>query len=96
MNPLKELGSNEGGAVTLLVDNVSTINLAKNSIAHGRSNHIEMRFHYLRELVSEGMLRVEYCRSEGQLTDLLTKGVTYDVFKKLKMNVNMEDLKHLN
>ncbi|XP_058767589.1 secreted RxLR effector protein 161-like [Vicia villosa] len=39
-NLLKELGNNEGEAVTLLVDNVPTINLAKNPIAHGRSNHI--------------------------------------------------------
>ena len=61
MNLLKELGSNEGEATTLLVDNVSAINLAKNSIAHGRSKHIEMRFHYLRELVSEGKLRLGYC-----------------------------------
>ena len=35
MNLLKELSGNEGEATTLLVDNVSAINLAKNPIAHG-------------------------------------------------------------
>lgn len=65
MNLLEELGNSEGETVTLLVDNVSTINLAKNTIAHGMSKHIEMRFHYLRELVNEGRLRLEYCRSEN-------------------------------
>ena len=64
MNLLEKLGSSEGETVTLLVDNVSAINLAKNLIAHWRSKHIEMRFHYLRELVSEGRLRLGYCRSE--------------------------------
>ncbi|XP_058776690.1 secreted RxLR effector protein 161-like [Vicia villosa] len=42
MNLLKELGSNEGEATTLLIDNVSTINHAKNPIAHGKRKHIQM------------------------------------------------------
>lgn len=85
MNLLEEMGNSEGETVTLLVDNVFAINLSKNLIAHGRSKHIEMRFHYLRELVREGRLRLGYCRSKDQL--LLTKGVTNDVFKRLKMSI---------
>ena len=96
MNLLEELGSSEGGAITLLVDNVFAINLAKNLIAHGRSKHIEMRFHYLRELVSDGRLRLGYCRSEDLVVDLLTKGVTNDVFKRLKKSMGMVDLHHVN
>lgn len=38
-----------------MVDNISAINLANNPIANGRSKYIEMRFHYLRELISEKM-----------------------------------------
>lgn len=75
MNLLKQLGISEGEVVTLMVDNVSTINLAKNSIAHRRRKYIEMRFHYLRELVSEGRLGLGYCRSKDQVVDLLTKRV---------------------
>ncbi|XP_058764246.1 uncharacterized protein LOC131637657 [Vicia villosa] len=92
----KEMCSNEGGAVMVLVDNIFAISLAKNSIAHGRSKHIEMRFHYLKELVSEVKLRLRYCRSEDQVGDLLIKGVTNDVFKRLKMSMSMKDLEHLN
>lgn len=69
MNLLEELGSSEGEVVILLVDNVSVVNLAKNSISHGRSKHIEMRFHYLRKLISEGRLRLGYCKSEDQVAD---------------------------
>lgn len=49
--------------------------MVDNLIAHGRIKQIEMKFHYLRELVSEGRLRLGYCRSEDQMADLLTKGV---------------------
>ncbi|XP_050909332.1 secreted RxLR effector protein 161-like [Lathyrus oleraceus] len=42
VNLCKELDSSRNEAVLLLVDNISAINLAKNPIAHGRSQHIEM------------------------------------------------------
>lgn len=89
------MGNNEGEFATLLVDNVSTINLVKNLIAHGRSKHIEMRVHYLRELVSKGMFRLRYYRIKDQVVDFFTKGVKNDVFKRLKMNMDMEDFEHL-
>ena len=95
VNLLRELDSNTRGAVLLLVDNVSAINLAKNPIAHGRSKHIEMRFHYLRDLVSSGQLRLSYCRSEEQVADLLTKAVTNDVFKRLVVRLGMKNIEHL-
>ena len=82
--------------VTLLVDNIFAIILAKNPISHGRRKHIETRFHYLGELFSEGRLRLGYCISEDQVADLLTNGVTNDVFKRLKMRMNIVDLQHLN
>lgn len=42
----------------LLVDNRSATNLAKNPVAHGRSKHIETKFHFLREKVNKGMIEV--------------------------------------
>ncbi|XP_058732610.1 uncharacterized protein LOC131604166 [Vicia villosa] len=93
---VEELSSNESEIVTLFVDNVLAINLDRNPISHGRSKHIEMKFHYLRGLFSEGKLRLRYCRSENQVAHLLTKGVANDVFKSLKMSMCMKDLDHLN
>ncbi|XP_058747204.1 secreted RxLR effector protein 161-like [Vicia villosa] len=75
-NLLKELGSSFDSVVTLLVDNISAINLVKNPIALGRSKHIEMCFYYLRDMVSASYLRLGYCRSEEQVADLLTKAVS--------------------
>lgn len=92
MNLMKELSNKENEVVTLMIDNVSAINFAKNLIAHGRSRHIEMIFHYLRELVSEGKLKLEYSKSEDQVAYLLTKGVSIEVFKRLKKKMSMEDL----
>lgn len=80
MDLMNKLCSKENGVMTLMIYNVSAINLAKNLIAHGRSIHIDMRFHYLIELVSEGKLKLGYCKSEDQVVDLLIKGVTIELF----------------
>lgn len=92
MNLMKELCSEKYEVMTLMINNFSVINLVKNLIVHGRSNHIDMRFHYFRKFVSEGKLKLEYFKSEDQGTDLLTKRVTIEMFKRLKKHMSMEDL----
>lgn len=101
MNLLKELCSEEVEVVTLMVDNVSVIKLIKNPITYmGRSKLIEMRFYYLRELVSEGRLGFGYCKSDDQVgCFFFTKGVSVEVIKRLKKHMGMEVLEvleHMN
>ncbi|KHN10476.1 Copia protein, partial [Glycine soja] len=61
--------------VKLLVDNKSAIDLAKHPNSHGRSKHIETKFHFLREQVSNEKLKIGHCRTEIQLADILTKAL---------------------
>jgi len=61
---MRELEVELNEKVKLLVDNKSTINLAHHPTSHGRSKHIETKFHYIREQVNKGSLEVEYCSSE--------------------------------
>ncbi|XP_047166750.1 secreted RxLR effector protein 161-like [Vigna umbellata] len=68
----------------LLVDNKSAIDLTKHPTSHGRSKHIETRFHYIREQVSNGSLKVVHCRSEDQLADILTKALKGERFLTLR------------
>ncbi|GAU31071.1 hypothetical protein TSUD_322080 [Trifolium subterraneum] len=95
-NLIEEISLVKCNTVTLKVDNVSAINLAKNPIAHGRSKHIEMRFHYLREQVNNGNLALEYCKSEEQVADLFTKAVAVQVFQKLRGLMGMETVANMN
>jgi len=44
---LKELGINQRCKLGLLVGNQSVINLAKHPASHGKSKHIETRFHFI-------------------------------------------------
>ena len=53
-----EMGVNpqEGGTL-LLVDNQSSIKLAKNLVFHKRSKHIAIRFYFIREKVESGEIK---------------------------------------
>jgi len=58
---MKELKCEVKKPPTLKIDKKSTISLAKNPISHGRSKHIETRFHFIREQVTNGMVELHYC-----------------------------------
>jgi hypothetical protein len=60
---LKELGHSDGGCTTVMCDNSSTIKLSKNPVMHGRSKHIDVRFHFLRNLTKEGTIELVHCGS---------------------------------
>lgn len=60
VNLIEKIAGESHVTMIMKIGNMSTINLAKNMIAHGRSKHIEMRFHCLREQVSNGKLNFEH------------------------------------
>ena len=51
---LSELTGSEEKKITLKVDNVSAIALVKNPVFHGRSKHIDIRYHFIRGCVENG------------------------------------------
>jgi hypothetical protein len=65
----------EGGATVLHVDNKSAIQLGKNQTYHGRTKHIDTQHHFVREKVHDGVIALEFCPTEDQVADVLTKGL---------------------
>ena len=70
-------------------DKKSTISLTKNPVFHGRSKHIDIKFHFIRDLVKDNEIVIEYCRSEEQVADIFTKSLKVDSFLKLKKTLGM-------
>jgi len=60
-------------AIVLFCDNESTIKLSKNLVLHGRSNYIDVKFHFLRDLCNNGVIKLEYCNTKEQIVDIMTK-----------------------
>ena len=59
--------------MTLFVDNRSALDLMKNPFFHGRSKHINIRYHFIRECVENGEIVVNHVCGTKQKADILTK-----------------------
>ena len=92
-NVLEEMGSSQEDGTVMFCDNSSTIKLSKNLVLHGRSKHIHVRFHFLRELVKDGVIGLNYCTTQDQLSDVMTKAVKLDVFEKLRERMGVSSKK---
>jgi hypothetical protein len=65
----------EQGAVRILEDNTAAQRLASSAGASLRTKHIRVKFHFVRELVQEGVIVVEAVRTALQHADVLTKAL---------------------
>jgi hypothetical protein len=72
---LKELGISQSAATTLHCDNKGAIRLALNPGTHQRSKHIDIKHHFIRELIDRNVVVLEYVQSAMQLADVFTKGL---------------------
>jgi hypothetical protein len=76
----------------LRVNNKSAIALIKNSMLHGQSKHIKVKYHLVRESVENSQIKVEFIRSEEQLDDILTKPLDRVKFLELPTKIGLIDV----
>jgi hypothetical protein len=88
---LMELQLVKDEKMELRVDSKFAIDLARHPVAHGRSKHIETKFHFLRHQVNKGKLEVKHCKTEEQIADLLTKPLKQSSFDYLKEKLGMAE-----
>ncbi|CAL8988995.1 unnamed protein product [Prunus brigantina] len=58
-------------------DNMSAIDISKNPVQHSRTKHIDIRHHFIRDLVEDKILSLKFVPSEKQLADILTKALDF-------------------
>lgn len=80
------------GPVVLYVDNKSAIDLAKNPVFHGRSKHIDIRYHFIRECVEKGEIIMKHINSEMQRADVLTKSLATVKFERMRKLLGVVNL----
>lgn len=74
---LRELDSEcQYEPVKIFEDNQSAIALAKNPVYHQRCKHIDIKFHFLRSVLSDGKIDLEYCSTDKMIADVMTKPIT--------------------
>jgi hypothetical protein len=93
---LKNLSHVQEGSTVIMCDNSSTIKLSKNPIMYGKSKHIRVRFHFLRDLVKDGDIELVHCVTQEQVADLMTKALKLEAFQKLRKKMGMLDFTEVN
>lgn len=81
---LDKLGCNQSKCTAIFCDNSSTIKLSRNPVMHGRSKHIDVRFHFLRELTRDGVVELVHCGSQSQFADIMTKPLKLETFERMR------------
>lgn len=69
--------------ITLFNDNQSALNLSVNPVYHKRSKHIDVRHHFIREIISDNLVNVDYLPTDIMPADVLTKSLGSEKHYKL-------------
>ena len=88
---LRSLGQEQAKATVIYCDNSSAIALSKNYVFHKRTKHIDTRFQYIMELVSNGEIILQHCRTQEHVADVLTKPLDQKSFEFLRKCLGMID-----
>ena len=70
-----------GSCVRVFEDNQGAIALAENPLSSARSKHIDVRFHFVRELLRARKIDIQFVASEEQHADILKKSLAATTFK---------------
>ncbi|KAI3636627.1 hypothetical protein MIR68_005316 [Amoeboaphelidium protococcarum] len=66
----------------VMEDNQSCIAITKNPEKFSRTKHIEVKYHFVRELTESGRVMFEYVNTQEQTADVLTKPLTPTLFRR--------------
>ena len=81
--------------VVLYIDNKSAIDLAKNLVFHGRSKHIDVCYHFIRDCVEQGLIVIKHVSTSEQRADILTKALSAAKFEKMRSLLGVRNLEHV-
>jgi hypothetical protein len=76
-------------AIPLYEDNQSTIHIVNNSGHHGRTKHVDVRYHFINELVEKLVFKILYVASLEQVADIFTKPLELNQFCALRMKLRV-------
>ena len=76
----REMGIDQK-SVTLHCDSQSALHLSKNQVFHERTKHIDVRLHFIRDIISEGKVEMAKICTEENPADMLTKVLPTSKFR---------------
>jgi hypothetical protein len=63
-------------------DNIGAMYMAQNASSGVRPHHVDTRYHYIREIVEDRIIKIEFVRSIDNDSDIFTKNVNQEIYEK--------------
>ena len=63
--------------------------LSENPVFHDKSKHIDIKYHYIRDMVQRGAVKIQYVATDEQIADVLTKQLSRVKFEYFKENLGV-------
>ena len=79
-------------AICIHCDNQSAIGRAQSHIYNGKFRHIRRRHNTVKQLLSNGIMTIEYIRSKENIADPLTKGLTREQVSKSSRGMGLKPM----
>ena len=70
--------------ISILCDNTSAISISKNPVMHSKTKHIPIKYHFLREHVTEKHVKLEIVGTKEHVADIFTKPLPRENFEYLR------------
>ncbi|GJX12095.1 hypothetical protein Tco_0201954 [Tanacetum coccineum] len=81
--------------ISIRCDSAATLAKAYSQMYNGKSRHLGVRHSMIRELITNGVISIEFVRSQQNLADHLTKGLARDLVIKSAEGMGLNGLKHM-
>ena len=85
---LQELGLTQERYI-LHCDSQSAIHLSKNSSFHSKSKHIDVRYHWIRDVLEEKKMHIEKIHTNENGSDMMTKSLSREKLEVCKQKANL-------
>nr|GEX38788.1 copia protein [Tanacetum cinerariifolium] len=78
--------------IPIYCDLKSAIDISCNPVQHSRTKHIAVHYHFIKEHVEKGTIKLYFVKTDYQLADIFTKALPTDRFNYLVRRLGMRDL----
>nr|GEW63373.1 retrovirus-related Pol polyprotein from transposon TNT 1-94 [Tanacetum cinerariifolium] len=78
--------------IPIYCDSKSAIAISCNPVQHSRTKHIAVRYHFIKEHVEKGTIKLYFVKTDYQLADIFTKALPTDRFNYLVRRIGMRSL----
>ena len=77
------------GTPTIFSDNTGTIQVSKDPAQHWKLKHIDTKYHFIRDNVQDGKVKIKYIGTEDNMADIFTKPVGKEVLRRARPGLGL-------